>query len=326
MLLPGHEEIFCSYSTKSHLCVPLCQQRFSLGDDVRWLRKRQHRGMGTVWGQRCPLLWGPTGCPLPLLAPAQPQCQGCHLSKGPGRSRSTPCPRPQQLSSKAELNSPEKPAPAAGMCFISGQLTQGDSRQSPHFWAGSDLFTQGQLPVSPGPAQHRARGTMGAQRWGCSGPARLDHTLPLTQALQSPVRGQAQHVTAAGAGRQRPRSGWAGRKRWVPSEAQEAAAREGTRHGGAARKADVRSASSSPQQKLQRLQSGASLPGAQAAQLPIPWPAMGLPHRGDSDRAQCSPGQSRDPARLLLPSTAASTAGAQLGYQCLGKNRAVLRP
>lgn len=103
------------------------------------------RGSITGWRQRGDRgvlsFGGPMGCPWPLLVPAQAQCWGCHLSEGPGRSCSTPCPRPQQLASKAELNSPEKPAPAAGMRFISGQLTRGDSRQPPQFWAGSDLFT-----------------------------------------------------------------------------------------------------------------------------------------------------------------------------------------
>lgn len=232
-----------------------------------------------------------SSCSRPAPTPGLPPV------KRPWQVPLAPCPRPQQLGSKAELNSPEKPAPAAGMCFISGQLTQGDSRQPPHFWAGSDLFIQGPLPVSPGPAQHRATGTMGAQRWGCSGPARLDHALPLIQALQSPVRGQAQRVPAGGAGRQRPRSGWVGRKRWVHSEAQEAAAREGTRHGGAASKADVHSASSSPQQKLQRLQSGASLPGHRLPSSPSPGRLWGCPTEvtltglsAPQDRAGTQPG------------------------------------
>lgn len=82
-----------------------------------------------------PCLFLLLSCPAPV--PGRPPTK---TSWQVHRAPLTPDLSPQCPASKAELNSVEKPVPAARMCFISSQLMHGNSQQPPQFWARSDLF------------------------------------------------------------------------------------------------------------------------------------------------------------------------------------------
>lgn len=155
--------------------------------------------MWTVQGEKYPLLQGPrpVSCLLPCAA---------------SMTESPPPEMPWWVHSlivKVELNSTEKPVPAPGMCFISGQLTHGNSQQPLQFWARSDLFVQYDLLVSLEPPEAASyRGGHGEAQLG----ATCCYSLSPCKALGT---GSAwAHCSHPGRCLCR---GWAGRKRWILS-------------------------------------------------------------------------------------------------------------
>lgn len=129
---------------KRHLCVPPHWHRLSSGEEVQ-LTQEQATQDGDSAGTKVPSPPARPGAFLYLfLLPSCPApVPGRLPTKGSWqvhRAPLTPHLSPQRPASKAELNSLEKPVPAAGMCFIFSQLMHGNSHQPPQFWATSDLF------------------------------------------------------------------------------------------------------------------------------------------------------------------------------------------
>ncbi|XP_042655576.1 uncharacterized protein LOC122154044 [Tyto alba] len=177
MRLPGHREIFCSCSIKA-ICVSLpavrdpARGRKSMatqeaeaqdGDSMQMEVSSPPRG---PWAVPCFFLLLPCPAPAPGRATYQPALAG------PQSPAQPPISVP---SSQSRAQFTGEAGATARMCFISGQLTRDDSCQPPQFWAGSDLFTGGELPVGPEPAWGGTGEAVGKQGCGL-----------LPQSLQSP--------------------------------------------------------------------------------------------------------------------------------------------
>lgn len=107
---------------RSHFCVHPCWQGPSSGKES----SGSSRGSSPGQGQRCLVPWGMARAVLCLL----------WLLPSRNARSGAPIETPRQVPSaiKAELHPPGKPEPAAGIRFISGQPTPGDSWQPPPVW------------------------------------------------------------------------------------------------------------------------------------------------------------------------------------------------